>query len=163
MTDHRQSLEDWIFKCVGGLSVLVCISSMIPQIYKMYKTKRTNDLSITSYYINFCGVTLIEIYAFYFNLWEIFIPNVLSWLLIVLQILLKKCYDVKYGILDEQLAKNILESNGNVEVISPIGNSPSDSNMNLDNASLEHSYNNDEYQSFRVQSDEIINPPLERL
>lgn len=141
---HGQSLEDWIFKCIGGLSVLVCISSMIPQIHKMCKTKKTNDLSITGYYINFCGITLIEIYAFYFNLWEIFIPNVLSWLLILLQILLKKCYDSNI----EELNVNFLTEDSensihNIQVvkvdISPISSSIAsdmdlefDSNLDLD-------------------------------
>jgi len=141
---HENSLEDFIFRCVGGLSVAVCISSMGPQIHKMWKTKRTNDLSMMSYYINFVGVTLIEVYAFYFNLWEIFIPNVLSWILIVLQITMKKCYDTKYGVLDvkfdvdEPFVKEVetKDEDGNISI------SQISSNMDLESNAY------DEYKVF---------------
>lgn len=131
---REKGLEDFIFKCVGGLSVMICISSMIPQLYKMYKTKRTDDLSMKSYYINLCGITLIEIYTFYFNLWELFIPNILSFILILLQILMKKCYDNNnYGILDKQFLDNNDIKEEHIEVnISPLSNKSSSSNMNLD-------------------------------
>lgn len=128
---HEKSLEDFIIRCVGGLSVILCIASMIPQIYKMYKTKRTNDLSMKSYFINLLGITLIQIYAGYFNLWELFIPNLLSFILILLQMLMKKCYDTNYGILDYQdLPGKEIQVN-----FSPSPNSDN-SDMSLDNPLL---------------------------
>lgn len=150
---HTKSLEDFIFKCIGGLSVMVCISSMIPQIYKMHKTKRTNDLSITGYYINFVGITLIEVYSFYFNLWEIFIPNVLSWLLIVLQIILKKCYDTDHGILDDQLIIDDINFNKPVSV-SPlsVNISPMNGGSDMDVESEYEPFRTGAYSSPRARS-----------
>lgn len=104
MTSHEQSLEDWVFKSFAMFSVVLGISSMVPQIVRIWKTKKTNDLSIYALYILFLSITSMQIYAFYFNLWEIFFPNIISLCFTLVQIMLKKCYDtseLELGLLDE--------------------------------------------------------------
>lgn len=142
------SLKNYIFKCVGGLAVVVCIASMVPQILKIRRTKKTDDLSKTGYYINLTGVLLIEIYSFYFNLWELFIPNLVSILLILLQILMKKCYDNNDdGVLDNDYQS--FDHNIEVESASSERKVPS-VHFDLDEDIIEN-----EYESFRAPKQEL--------
>ena len=104
----RETFEDWIFKSMGGLAIFVCAISTFPQVYKMFKTKKTNDVSKWSLLSLFTGTLLFSIYAFYFGLWEIFIPNFVTLLMIFLQILLKWCYDNnKFDTLDEHILNQV--------------------------------------------------------
>lgn len=120
-SSHEQSLIDWIFKSIASLSIVVCISSQIPQILKIYKTKSSTDISRTSLIINLSGIVLMQTYAFYFNLWEIFIPNVVSCMFVVVIIIMKSCYDNNMGVLDRSY--NNMGNNDDIEsnvTISPM-------------------------------------------
>lgn len=130
MGSHSQSLEDWIFKSMGGLAIFICMLSSIPQVFKMIKTKQTNDLSLTSILLLFTGTAMLEVYAFYFNLWEMFFPNIFTILSILIQIILKKCYDKQEdvpGLLDKFIDNDIEDKYDDNKIYKP----PS-SDMDLD-------------------------------
>ena len=54
---------DILFKGIGALAVITCLSSSIPQILKMRKTQKTNDISMTSLVIMFFGLIFVEMYS----------------------------------------------------------------------------------------------------
>lgn len=110
----RETFEDWIFKCMGGIAILICCFSTFPQVYKMYKTKKTNDVAILSLISLFTGTLMFSIYAYYFGLWEVFIPNCVTLLMVTIQLILKKCFD-KNKLTQERL----MEHENHVQVLSP--------------------------------------------
>jgi MtN3 and saliva related transmembrane protein len=85
---------DWLFRCFGTLAVIVTISGNIPQIIKIYKTKKTKDISTSGLVLKMIGKIMMLIYAFYFHLWELFAPNIISFLLTTI-ILIQKYYYIK--------------------------------------------------------------------
>lgn len=89
------SVETILFKLVGTLSIFICTSSRFPQIFKMVKTKKTNDISMKALIIILIGNILLQIYAIHFSLFEMVIPNILTMCLIIIQICLKCLYDRK--------------------------------------------------------------------
>ena len=104
---NQESLVDWIFTIIGGISIFICTSSMIPQVIRMLKTKETTHIARMGLYINLLGTSMATCYAYYFKLWELFIPEIVGIILVSIQLLLKKCYDVNVdhinmGILDSK-------------------------------------------------------------
>jgi len=98
---REKDLEDWIFKFFGGVAVMIMVSSNLPQIIKIFKIKRSNGLSTYALLMRFVASIMILVYAFYFKLWEIFIPNVINLILTGILLIMKKCYH-EDGILDQQ-------------------------------------------------------------
>ena len=84
---------DLLFRCFGTLAVIVTISGNIPQIIKTYKTKRSKDISTSGLIIKMVGKIMMLIYAFYFHLWELFAPNIISFLLTTIILIMKIYYD----------------------------------------------------------------------
>lgn len=84
---------DNLLKIFASIGVTISVISAIPQIYKLWKDKSSKDLSIYTLCLNLTGVIIMEIYAFYFKLWEIFLPNLVSLTFIITQIIMKYCYD----------------------------------------------------------------------
>lgn len=81
------------FRLLGTLAVITTISGNIPQIIQMYKTKKSKDISNSGLIIKIIGKIMILIYAFLFNLWEIFAPNIISILLTIILFIQKYYYD----------------------------------------------------------------------
>ena len=112
MTGHKQSLEDWIFKSLAIVGTLVNILSNIPRILKLHRVKDTRHVSTRAYIMNISGLSMITIYAFHFNLWEIFFPNIImicQWIYILI---IKYWFLRKYrnlGILDQQLLRDEID------------------------------------------------------
>ena len=80
-------------KSLGTIAMIISLSSNIPQVYKMYKTKKTDDVSNRSLYLSLTGLSLMEVYSGYLVLWEIFGPNILAISLISAQVIFKRMYD----------------------------------------------------------------------
>jgi|TARA_B110000914_G_C15408382_1_gene420581 uncharacterized protein with PQ loop repeat len=83
--------KDWLLRCLGTLAVIVTISGNIPQIIKIYKTKKTEDISTSGLVLKMIGKIMMLIYACYFHLWELFAPHIISFLLTTI-ILVQKFY-----------------------------------------------------------------------
>lgn len=98
---------DIFIKSLGTVAMIISLSSNIPQVYKMYKTKKTNDVSNRSLYLSLTGLSLMEVYSSYLGLWEIFGPNVLAITLISAQVILKRLYDNNdIRLLEEDIENN---------------------------------------------------------
>lgn len=107
-------VEKTIFKSFASLGIAISIFSAIPQIIKICKTKNSNDLSLIGMMINLVGIIFMQIYAFYFKLWEVFAPNMLSVFFVLVQIFLKYKYDIDeetYRSMTKLLKDKISESN----------------------------------------------------
>ena len=93
---------DLVIKSLGGISIMIFILSNIPQIRKMKKTKKTQGISMSGFFIYLFGLTLAQIYACYFELWELVIPNSLQFFLAIYKMYLKRKYD-QLALLEDEL------------------------------------------------------------
>ena len=117
MPSHSQSLVDLIFKSLAALGTVINILSNIPRILKLHRIKDTRHVSTRAYIMNITGLTLITVYAFHFNLWEIFFPNIVmitQWIYILI---IKYWFMRKYGILDQQLLQNEIEDKSQKNIL----------------------------------------------
>ena len=55
----------------GGILLGICL---FPQVYKTIKTKSTKDISLEWQILYSIGLSLIYIYALYYQLWPMYIP-----------------------------------------------------------------------------------------
>jgi len=85
-------LTENIFKFLGGFAIMIMVISDLPQIIHIFITKRSNDVSFYTLLMKFIAIIMVLIYAFYFNLWEIFIPNVISFILTNILLIMKYYY-----------------------------------------------------------------------
>ena len=78
---------------IGYLAGFLVLISLIPQIIKSYKTKKTNDLSIFRYLIYFLGITLWLIYSIIIFNGPMILSNTIALFLASMILVLK----MKYG------------------------------------------------------------------
>ena len=80
---------------IGLLAGVLCTISFFPQVVKIFKTKRTQDLSLLTFFIFSLGVFLWLIYGFLRQEIPIILTNAVIFLLALLIILMKVKYDLK--------------------------------------------------------------------
>ena len=73
----------------GGLVLSVCL---IPQIYKVIKTKKTEDISYIWQLMYIIGLILNLIYSLHYYLIPIYIPTIIELFFIIILTLLKCVY-----------------------------------------------------------------------
>ena len=78
---------------VGTIGGMIISLSLIPQVYKTYKTKDASNISYLYQVVYIIGCTMINTYAIYTKLWIIYIPCILEETLIVSLTILKLHYD----------------------------------------------------------------------
>ena len=78
-----------ILAYVGGLILSCCI---IPQVYKSYKSKSTDDLSLYWLLLYILGLNFILVYGYYNELYPIAIPGTLEVLISFFLLYLKIKY-----------------------------------------------------------------------
>ena len=81
--------SDFIFKLIGlfgGIFLGICL---MPQVYRTIKTNSTKDLSLIWQFLYLIGLSLLYIYALYFNLWSLYIPGSFELLCIIILIIYK--------------------------------------------------------------------------
>jgi MtN3 and saliva related transmembrane protein len=79
-----------ILGMIGGIAISM---SLVPQIWKVYKTKSAIDISYVYQGIYIFGLSLVNVYAIVEGLWPVYIPSLLELFLIVLLLLMKIRYD----------------------------------------------------------------------
>ncbi len=72
---------DPIFEVIGLLAAFLTTSAFIPQVFKIYKEKNADGISLTMYIILFTGVLLWFIYGFLIGSLSIIIANGITALL----------------------------------------------------------------------------------
>ena len=85
-------MNNLLLRSLGSIAVIVTISGNIPQIIKIWKTKKATDISIHGLSLKMFGKILMLIYAFIFSLWELFLPNIISFLLTLILFVMKIYY-----------------------------------------------------------------------
>ncbi len=82
----------WI-ELIWYIAWILWVSQAIPQILKIYKTKKANDLSYITIYMVIICTGLRGIYGYTLDLYPIFYPNLLLWLLYLILLFIKIKYD----------------------------------------------------------------------
>ncbi|RLN77042.1 hypothetical protein BBJ28_00008453 [Nothophytophthora sp. Chile5] len=75
------------------LGSFVIASALVPQMYKVYKTKSAKDISMTFQCLYILGVAMILVYGFGESLWPIYIPASIEELAAVVMLGMKLFYD----------------------------------------------------------------------
>lgn len=79
---------------VGHLGAFLSSVTFIPQVYRVWKTRSANDLSMTMMLIVFTSTIIWLVYAFALMLWPVIVANsiifVLSLMLIYFKLTFKK-------------------------------------------------------------------------
>ncbi len=68
---------DWI----GSIAASLTTISFIPQVWKVWRTRHTLDISLGMYALFTCGVALWLVYGLILSLWPIIIANSITLLL----------------------------------------------------------------------------------
>ncbi len=77
---------------IGHTGAFLSSVTFIPQVYKVWKTKSANDLSLTMLLIIFTSTIVWLVYAFALMLWPVIVANVIICFLCVLLIYFKFAY-----------------------------------------------------------------------
>ncbi|WP_372744106.1 SemiSWEET family sugar transporter [Lutibacter sp.] len=80
------------FEIIGLIAAVLTTSSFVPQVYKTWKTKSTESLSLPMYVIFFIGVMLWLVYGFYLNSFAMIVSNIVTGGLALFLVILKLKY-----------------------------------------------------------------------
>jgi len=89
---------------------MIMVMSNLPQIIHIFKIKRSNGVSSYGLIMRFVASIMVLIYAYYFNLWEIFIPNVINLIFTSILLIMKKCYNQDIEILERDYSRRFIDS-----------------------------------------------------
>ena len=65
------SAQEWI----GGIAATLTTCSFIPQVWRVWQTRHTKDISLVMYALFSCGVALWLVYGILLFSWPIIIAN----------------------------------------------------------------------------------------
>ena len=85
---------DWI-ELVGLLGAFMSSVTFIPQVYKVWKTKSVNDLSMTTILIVFTSTIVWLVYAISLTLWPVILANSIVCVLSLFLVYFKIAYNKK--------------------------------------------------------------------
>lgn len=80
------------FEIVGLVAAVLTTYSFVPQVYKTWKSKSTESLSLSMYILFFIGVMLWLVYGFYLNSLAMILSNIVTGILALFLIVLKLRY-----------------------------------------------------------------------
>jgi len=81
-----------IIEIIGLIAATLTTAAFIPQVYKVFKSKSTVDISLTMYTILFVGLVLWLIYGIAIGSLAIILANTITGLLVACVIILKIKY-----------------------------------------------------------------------
>lgn len=74
---------------VGFIAAILTTTAFVPQVYKAWKTRDVEAISLTMFVVMFLGVLLWLIYGFYINSLSMVIANIMTSILSLSIIILK--------------------------------------------------------------------------
>lgn len=86
-------VKNMIIDCIGFIGGSILGLQLIPQIYKAYKTKSTNDISTFFLLMNIVGLTLMTTYGVCNNDMPLYLPTSISLINSMILLLLVKYND----------------------------------------------------------------------
>lgn len=87
MCDRNDSIDSIGY--AGGVILSICL---IPQIFKIYKTKQVENISYIWQFLYFLGISLHLYYGIYYQLLPIYIPTIIELCLILVLVSLTVYY-----------------------------------------------------------------------
>ena len=81
-----------IYEILGLIAAILTTAAFVPQVYKTWKTKSVDDISLTMYSVLFVGLILWLIYGISLNSLPIIIANSVTGVLVLLVIIFKFRY-----------------------------------------------------------------------
>ena len=69
---------------LGFLAAILTTSAYLPQVYKIWKTKNAESVSLTMYLVMFLGIFLWLIYSLFIKSFPLIIANTLTLLIILI-------------------------------------------------------------------------------
>lgn len=77
---------------IGLIAAVLTTSSFVPQVYKTWKTKEVEHLSLSMYLVMLTGIILWLIYGIYIDSISIILANIVTIILVCMIIILKIRY-----------------------------------------------------------------------
>ena len=85
-------MTDIYFEIMGLLAAVLTTAAFVPQVYKTWKTKSVDSLSLTMYIAFFMGIVLWLIYGFYLDSIPMILANSITGVLALMLIYFKIRY-----------------------------------------------------------------------
>ena len=83
---------DFDIEIIGIIAAVLTTSGFAPQVYKSLKTKEVGSVSLTMYVVMFVGLLFWLSYGFLINSISIILANIVSGILVLIQIVAKIYY-----------------------------------------------------------------------
>ncbi len=80
------------FEIIGLIAAALTTSAFVPQVYKAWKSKSTESLSLSMYVVFFIGIMLWLVYGFHLNSLAMILSNIITGILALILIFLKLKY-----------------------------------------------------------------------
>ena len=80
--------QNWIGLLAGSLTTL----AFVPQVVRVWRTKRADDISASMFIIFILGVALWLVYGIYLKAWPVIIANAVTLILAIIILVLKFRY-----------------------------------------------------------------------
>ena len=80
------------YEILGLLAATLTTASFLPQVYKTWKTKATEGLSLTMYLVFFIGIVLWLIYGIHLNSLPMILANAITAILSLFLVIMKIKY-----------------------------------------------------------------------
>ncbi|WP_394974698.1 SemiSWEET family sugar transporter [uncultured Croceitalea sp.] len=77
---------------IGLIAAMLTTGAFVPQVYKVFKSKSTTDISLTMYTVLFIGLMLWLLYGIQKESFPIILANAITGLLVAAVIILKLKY-----------------------------------------------------------------------
>lgn len=77
---------------LGLIAATLTTSAFVPQVYKVFKSKSTKDISLTMYAILFIGLSLWFVYGIVKESWPIILANAITGILVSAVLIFKLKY-----------------------------------------------------------------------
>ncbi len=81
-----------IYEIIGLIAAILTTAAFVPQVYKTWKTKSVEDISLTMYSVLFIGLMLWLTYGISLNSLPIIIANSVTGILVLMVIFFKFRY-----------------------------------------------------------------------
>ena len=95
LKEQSSSKLEIFIRFLLSLSIFFGISGGFFQLWKMIYTKKTDHVSMMAIITLTIGISIQQIYAVYFGLWEMLIPNIIALCIFFGQIFFKCKYDTQ--------------------------------------------------------------------
>ena len=80
------------FEIIGLIAAVLTTASFVPQVYKIWRSKSAENLSLTMYIVFFIGIVLWLVYGIHLNSLAMILSNTITGILALLLIIFKLKY-----------------------------------------------------------------------